>query len=111
MVDFADDTSTELERKAKALRVVCLIETVSYVVLLWFWLGGSDVGTKIVGAIHGQIFLVFAAMVIAMFKPMRWSWRFLAAALLTGPVGAVVVYERLRRHGVPEPVLAPASAG
>ncbi|HET9443248.1 MAG TPA: DUF3817 domain-containing protein [Acidimicrobiales bacterium] len=111
MADFADDTSTELERKAKALRVVCLMETVSYLVLLWFWLSGNDLGTKIFGAVHGQFFVIFAAMVIGMFRPMGWSWRFLAAGLLTGPVGSLVVYERLRRHGVPGPVLAPATTG
>lgn len=101
MPDFADDPTTELERKAKALKVVCIIETVSYLVLFTFWVTGHPVGTKIFGAIHGQVFLLFAAMVIGMRKPMRWSLPFLAAALLTGPIGAVVVYEHFRRHGVP----------
>ncbi len=101
MPDFADDTTTELERKAKALKVVCIIETVSYLVLFTFWVTGNDVATKIFGAIHGQVFLLFAAMVIGMWKPMRWSLWFMAAALLTGPIGAVVVYEHFRRHGVP----------
>ena len=47
MVVYADeDGSTELERKVAALRVVCLIETVSYLILSAFWiywlvLGGS----------------------------------------------------------------------
>ncbi|MBW3557335.1 MAG: DUF3817 domain-containing protein [Actinobacteria bacterium] len=112
MPDFADDTSTELERKAKALKVVCIIETVSYMVLFTFWVSGNDVATKIFGAIHGQFFVLFAAMVIGMWKPMRWSLRFMAAALLTGPIGAVIVYEHLRRHGVPNhPPLEPVVTG
>ena len=41
MVDFADDTSTELERKAVALKWVSLIETLSYVGLAAFWLTGN----------------------------------------------------------------------
>ncbi len=102
MADFADDTTTEIERKAKALRVVCVVETVSYAALFAVWVSGRPLATKILGAIHGQFFLLFAAMVLGMWRPMRWSWRFLAAALLTGPIGAVVVYEHFRRHGVPE---------
>jgi len=35
--DFADDTSSELERKAKALSVFALLETVSYLTLFYFW--------------------------------------------------------------------------
>lgn len=108
--DFADDTTTELERKAKALKVMCIIETVSYLVLFAFWVTANPVGTKIFGAIHGQVFILFAAMVIGMHKPMRWSLRFVAAALLTGPVGAVIVYEHFRRHGVPATRAHPAPA-
>ena len=37
MPDFADDTTTELERKARALSVVALVETCSYLLLFYFW--------------------------------------------------------------------------
>ena len=44
----------------------------------------------------------FAAMVIFIAKDMRWRWTFVAVALLTGPIGrSVLVYERIRREGVP----------
>jgi len=36
--DFADDTSSELERKAKALKFMALFETVTYVLLFYFWI-------------------------------------------------------------------------
>jgi integral membrane protein len=106
MPDFADDTSTELERKVAWLKWVALVETVSYAILLFFWLGGNDIGTKLTGAIHGQIFLLFAAMVFGVRKPMGWTWGFFAVAVLTGPIGAVVVYSRILREGVPEELRA-----
>lgn len=104
MVDFADDTSTELERKADALKWVSLIETLSYIGLAAFWLTGNKAGTAIFGSLHGMIFLAFAAMVLMITRPMEWGWLFAAIGLLTGPLGSLLVYERIRRHGVPEQV-------
>jgi integral membrane protein len=102
MADFADDTSTELERKVAWLKWVALVETVSYATLLCFWISGNDIATKLTGAIHGQIFLLFAAMVFGVRRPMRWTWGFFAVAVLTGPIGAIVVWSRILREGVPE---------
>ena len=36
--DFADDTSSELERKARALKFMALFETVTYLLLFYFWI-------------------------------------------------------------------------
>ena len=101
MADFADDTTTELERKVKALEIVALIEGVSYIGLFLFWVSGNVVGTKVFGSIHGWIFIAFAAMVVGVRKGMEWTWLFVAAAVLTGPLGAVLVWWRIRRIGVP----------
>jgi integral membrane protein len=101
--DFADDPSSELERKAKALSIVSLVETVSYLLLFYFWqIGKSDAGTAIVGSVHGMIWLTFCAMVIMITPAMRWSWWYTALAIVTGPVGALLVWFRLRREGVPD---------
>jgi hypothetical protein len=102
VVDFADDTSTELERKADALKWVSLVETLSYVGLAAFWLSGHKGGTAIFGSLHGMIFLAFAAMVVMITRAMEWTWLFAAIALVTGPFGSLLVYERIRRQGVPE---------
>jgi hypothetical protein len=107
MVDFADDPRSELDRKAQQLQWVAAIETVSYALLFFFWaILHSVVGTSLMGFFHGWIFLAFAAMVIFIARPMRWTWKFVAVALLTGPVGSVLVYERIRREGVPRPATA-----
>lgn len=108
---YADDEdgSTELERKVATLRVVCVVETVSYLVLLAFWvdwlvLGGSRLGVQMFGSLHGMVFLAFALMVFGVHRAMGWGRGFLAIAILTGPVGAAYVYWRIRRDGVPAPV-------
>jgi hypothetical protein len=109
--DFAGDTTTELERKARALSWVALVETLSYTLLLYLWLiAQNDLGTKLVGSVHGMIALAFAAMVLMITPAMRWSWWFAALVIVTGPVGALIVFARIRREGVPtEQRTVPAS--
>ena len=79
MVEYADDPRSELERKAEQLKWVAALETVSYALLFLFWVVLDNlVGTKIMGFFHGWIFLAFAAMVVFIARPMRWSWTFVA---------------------------------
>ena len=101
MPDFADDTTTELERKASALRWVSLIETCTYIALFIFWQAGSAIGTALLGSIHGMVFLAFAGMVVGIRAAMGWTWGYVAWSIVLGPIGAVMVYARLKRHGVP----------
>lgn len=101
--DFADDTSTELQRKARALSVVALVETGSYLLLFYFWqIAKSDAGTAIVGSLHGMIWLAFCAMVIMIAPALRWTWLYVGVVIVTGPIGAVLVWWRLRRDVVSE---------
>jgi hypothetical protein len=100
--DFADATSSELERKARALQWVCVAEAVTYSVLLFFMITDNELGRTLTGSLHGVVVLAFAAMVIMITPAMRWSWWYVVAVLLTGPIGAILVYERIRRHGVPK---------
>lgn len=105
MPDFADDDSptTELERKAKALSVVAITETITYCVLFYFWLiQPNDAGKAITGSIHGMIWLAFCAMVIMIAPEMKWTWTYVVVVIVTGPIGGLLVWERIRRHGVPD---------
>jgi integral membrane protein len=100
--DFADDDKTELERKAEQLGYVALLETASYLILFVFWaVLRNDIFTKITGFFHGWIFIVFAVMVVWIWPSMKWRWWWIPLALLTGPVGGVLVYDKIRRDGVP----------
>ena len=106
MPDFADDTSSELERKAKALSVMALVETVSYCILFYFWIiAPNDVGKAIVGSLHGFIWLAFVAMTVLIREAIGWTWGYVALVVLTGPIGGVLVFTRIRR--TPREVLVP----
>lgn len=100
--DFADSPRTELERKVATLKWGALIETISYLILLTFWLIlRSDIGTKLFGSVHGMIFLGFSAMVLGVRAQMGWTWQYAGTVIVLGPIGSVMVYDRIRRYGVP----------
>ena len=102
--DFADDPTTELERKARALSWIALTETITYLVLFYFWIVNPNVaGKAVTGSIHGMVWLTFVAMVVMITTDMGWSWKYSIAVIVLGPIGGVMVWERIRREGVPEP--------
>ena len=100
--DFVDDPTTELERKARALSWTALTESVTYCLLFYFWIISPNVaGKAIVGSMHGMIWLAFCSMVVMITKDIGWSWKYSIAVIVLGPIGGVMVWERIRREGVP----------
>ena len=99
MPDFADATTTELERRLGPLKVVAVVESLTYVFLLYFWLSGSRDGTLLLGSMHGMVVCAFAGMLLLIFRSLGWSLPFVIFAIATGPIGAAVVVIRLRREG------------
>ncbi len=99
MVDFADSPTTELERRLGPLKAVSIVETLTYLSLLYFWLSGNRAGTLLLGSMHGMVVCAFAGMLLMIFKQLAWSLRFTIFAIVTGPVGAQLVYARVRREG------------
>jgi hypothetical protein len=96
--DFADDTGSELERKARALLVVALVETVTYLLLAFCWLGlRSAAGTAVTGFFHGLIWMAFVGMVVLIREDIGWTWGYVVLVVVTGPIGGVLVWARLRR--------------
>ena len=98
MPDFADATTTELERRLGPLKVMAVVESLTYVFLLYFWLSGNRVGTLLLGSMHGMVVCGFAGMLLLIFRPLRWSLLFVIFAIATGPIGAAVALVRLRRE-------------
>jgi hypothetical protein len=95
--DFADDESSELERKARALRFMALFETVTYVVLFYFWIiQPNDAGKAVTGFIHGLVWMSFVAMTVIIRPEIGWTWGYTAVVILTGPIGGLMVWWRLR---------------
>jgi hypothetical protein len=104
--DFVDDPSSELERKSKALAVMALVETVSYLVLFYFWvIVPNDVARRVIGFFHGLVWLAFVSMVVLIRGDIGWTWGYTALVVLTGPIGGLLVFVRIKR--TPREVLVP----
>jgi hypothetical protein len=104
--DFADDESSELERKAKALKFMALFESVTYVLLFYFWvIAPNDALKAVVGFFHGLVWMAFVAMTVIIRPDLRWTWGYTVLVVLTGPIGGVMVWWRLRR--TPRELLVP----
>ena len=50
-----------------------------------------------------MVWLTFCSMVVMIASDMRWSWKYVALVIVTGPVGGILVWDRIRREGVPDP--------
>jgi hypothetical protein len=104
--DFADDTSSELERKAKALQFIALFESFTYLLLAYFWLiAPNDAMKAVVGFFHGLVWMAFVAMTVIIRADIGWTWGYTALVVLTGPIGGVLVWWRL--HQTPRELLVP----
>lgn len=97
MPDFADDTSSELERKAKALKFIALFETVTYLLLFYFWvIAPNDALKAVIGFFHGLVWMAFVAMTVLIREDIGWTWGYTVLVVVTGPIGGVLVWWRLR---------------
>lgn len=87
------------------LRLIALLEGTSFLVLLGVamplkYLGGIDTAVKLVGWVHGLLFILFCSALLvaaraAQWKPSRAGTVF-AAALI--PFGPFLIDSRLRRE-------------
>ncbi len=90
----------------KVLRLVALLETVSFAVLLVCSVLKRTTETDLVpvlGPIHGVLFLALVALVLEARDRIGWSWRFTAVMLTVGSPGA-----HFAVHATPDPVAAHA---
>ena len=60
---------------------------------------------RIVGFFHGLVWLAFVAMTVIIRADIGWTWAYTALVVLTGPIGGVLVFMRIRR--TPREVLVP----
>jgi hypothetical protein len=96
--EVVEDTKTEVQRKGEQLFWIAGLETLTYVGLFLCWqVFDSPVGTRLMGWFHGWVAVAFAVMVVWITPAIRWRWWFTTFAIVTGPIGAVVVAVRLRR--------------
>ncbi|MGH3441145.1 MAG: DUF3817 domain-containing protein [Nitriliruptorales bacterium] len=86
-----------MNRTATTVTWLSIAETVSFVALLAMMAAGSDAGVSVVGLVHGLLFAAYAIVVWMWREVLGWTTRFAALAILTGPLGALITLERLRR--------------
>jgi integral membrane protein len=75
----------------RALRVVALLESLSFAVLLVGSVLKRTTGPDLVpvlGALHGGLFLALVVLVLACLEQLRWSWWFTLLMLTVGSPGA-----------------------
>jgi integral membrane protein len=86
-----------LNAAAGRLRAVSILETLSFLILLVMMLVHSEQGVSVAGMVHGLLFLAYAFLVLKDRDVFGWTPAFTGLAILTGPIGAILVLERLRR--------------
>lgn len=91
------------------LRVIGDIEGVSYLLLLGIamplkYLAGMPQAVRIVGSIHGFLFVAFMAALVHVWWKKRWSLGRVAAAFLASfiPFGTFVLSKRIRQEEAAE---------
>lgn len=94
-------TGVDVASRRKRLGWTSVLETLSFFALLGAMLAESEVGVSVIGATHGLLFLAYAFFVWVDHDELGWRTPFALLCVLTGPVGAVVALERLRRDRRP----------
>ena len=87
-----------MSNRARQLAGVSILETLSFIALLGAMILESEGGVSVIGAVHGILFLAYAFLVFRDREAFGWTMGFMIVAIVTGPVGAIVVLERLRRE-------------
>jgi integral membrane protein len=87
------------------LRLIGLAEGISFLVLLGIamplkYLAGMPSAVRVVGMLHGVLFVLFVLAVFEAMGSLRWSVRQVALALLASllPFGTLLLDRRLRRE-------------
>ncbi|MGI8408149.1 MAG: DUF3817 domain-containing protein [Actinomycetota bacterium] len=86
------------DRVVSRLRLVSIVETLSFIVLLTMMFTHNETGVSIAGAVHGLLFLGYAVLVLVDREHFGWTKGFVALVILTGPIGAIIVLEKLRHR-------------
>ena len=84
--------------KARRLVLTSIAETLSFVALLGAMFLESEAGVSLLGATHGLLFLAYALFVWVDHDELGWTTTFAVGSIVTGPLGAIIVLERLRRE-------------
>jgi integral membrane protein len=103
----------QLARKIKVTKVMAIIETISYSILLPLMFrkyildvdeeGWQTLLRKVTAYFHGMISAAYGVMILDIFRVMKWTKKF-TLLTLAGPPGAIVAYARLKKQPFPDEV-------
>ncbi|MEJ7734985.1 MAG: DUF3817 domain-containing protein [Polyangiaceae bacterium] len=89
-------------------RVVSILEGISYLLLLGVamplkYLAGEPRAVRVVGTVHGGLFVLFVIALALVTIRARWRWTRTAVAMIASllPFGAFALERSLRRDGEP----------
>jgi len=92
-------------KRITQLRIVGIAEGISFLVLLLIamplkYYFGLPIMVKIVGWLHGVLFIAYMGAVLMAIKPMRWNWFSILVALAASliPVGTFVLDKSLKKR-------------
>lgn len=95
------------------LRAIGLLEGASFLLLLGVamplkYLAGMPMAVRVVGSLHGLLFVLFALAVVEALAAGRFTWRQAAGAMVAAvlPFGPFVLDARLRREAAADPAVA-----
>ncbi len=91
------EANARVSDKVRRLSWISIIETISFVALLAAMFVHNEGAISVIGAIHGILFLGYAFFLWLDYRDLGWSTWFAIGCIVTGPVGAIIVLERLRR--------------
>ena len=93
--------STDIGR----FRVVSILEGISYLVLLGIamplkYLAGQPLAVRVVGSVHGALFVLFVIALAMVTIRARWRWTRAVVAMIASllPFGAFALERSLRRE-------------
>jgi integral membrane protein len=91
--------------KLRQLRLIALLEGTSFLILLFIamplkYLAGLPLAVRIVGSVHGLLFLVFLAALYRAGRERRWPWSRSLIAFVSSvvPFGTFMFDPSLRRE-------------
>src|SRR5262245_38850076 len=94
-----------MENRIKNFRVIAIAEGISFLVLLLIampmkYYMGMPLAVKIVGWVHGLLFIAYVVALIGSIRIMQWNWfkASLAFAASLLPFGTFVLDKELKRR-------------
>jgi integral membrane protein len=92
-------------RRVTQLRVIGIAEGISFLVLLLIamplkYYFGMPMTVKIVGWLHGVLFIAYIGAVLLAIKAMKWNWFSVLVALAASliPIGTFVLDKSLKKR-------------